>query len=38
MVGAIIGDLAAWTWEHDKNAFLKKPQIRNLFGFVGFCL
>lgn len=24
MVGAIIGDLAAWTWEHDKNAFLKK--------------
>ena len=24
MVGAIIGDLAAWTWEHDKNAFYKK--------------
>ena len=23
MVGAIIGDLAAWTWEHDKNAFYK---------------
>lgn len=24
MVGAIIGDLAAWTWEHDKNAFYKR--------------
>lgn len=24
MVGAIIGDLAAWTWEHDKNMFYKK--------------
>ena len=24
MVGAIIGDLAAWTWEHDKNSFYKK--------------
>lgn len=23
MVGAIIGDLAAWTWEHDKNTFYK---------------
>lgn len=23
MVGAIIGDFAAWTWEHDKNAFYK---------------
>ncbi len=24
MVGAIIGDLAAWTWEKDKEAFYKK--------------
>ncbi len=24
MVGAIIGDLAAWTWEHNPNAFYKK--------------
>ena len=23
MLGAIIGDLAAWTWEHDKDAFNK---------------
>jgi len=23
MLGAIIGDLAAWTWEHDKEAFNK---------------
>ncbi len=24
MIGAIIGDLAAWTWEHDKEAFYRK--------------
>lgn len=24
MIGAIIGDLAAWTWEQDKEAFFKK--------------
>lgn len=24
MLGAIIGDLAAWTWEHDKDAFYKR--------------
>jgi hypothetical protein len=23
MIGAIIGDLAAWTWEHDRNAFYR---------------
>ncbi|MCM1141510.1 MAG: hypothetical protein NC453_23310 [Muribaculum sp.] len=24
MIGAIIGDLAAWTWEHDKECFYKR--------------
>lgn len=24
MFGAIIGDLAAWTWEHDRNCFYKR--------------
>lgn len=24
MIGAIIGDLAAWTWEHDREVFYKK--------------
>lgn len=24
MIGAIIGDLAAWTWEQDKEAFFRK--------------
>ncbi len=24
MIGAIIGDLAAWTWEHDKDRFYKR--------------
>lgn len=24
MVGAVIGDLAAWTWEHDRECFYNK--------------
>lgn len=24
MVGAVIGDLAAWTWEHDRYCFYRK--------------
>lgn len=24
MIGAVIGDLAAWTWEHDRNYFYEK--------------
>lgn len=24
MVGAVIGDLAAWTWEHDREWFYKQ--------------
>ncbi len=24
MIGVIIGDMAAWTWEHDKDSFYKR--------------
>lgn len=29
MLGAIIGDLAAWTWQHDKSSFYKKLMADN---------
>jgi len=31
MVGAVIGDLAAWTWEHDRKCFYESlvfPEAR----------
>lgn len=27
MTGAVIGDLAAWTWEHDKKMLLRKACV-----------
>ena len=24
MIGAVIGDLAAWTWEHDRKCFYER--------------
>lgn len=35
MIGAVIGDLAAWTWEHDRKCFYERlvsPEA-NLSGY-----